>query len=304
MKDQFTIVGIGEILYDLFADREVAGGAPFNFAYYAKGLGMEGVIASRVGRDERGRRLRQDVLPAAGMTADCVQEDPERPTGTVNVKLDVAGNATYEIVEDVAWDRLEMTSAFSDLAHRSDAVCFGTLAQRTEKARETIDAFVEIARDEHALVLLDVNLRGTHYSAELLRQCCLQADILKINEAEFLIARTLLGAERMSDEEFISTLINTYHMEIVCLTRGADGCILQTRHDRIISPGFRVRVKDTVGAGDAFSAGLLVKFLEGASLREMARFANLCGAYVAGMHGATPPFSRLLVSDFEKQFPG
>ena len=300
MKAKFTIVGIGEILFDLFDEQEVAGGAPFNFAYYARGLGMNGVIASRVGRDDRGRRLREEILPSLGMGTEFLQEDAERPTGTVNVRLDEGGNATYEIVRDVSWDYLEMTPELKDLSHRADAVCFGTLAQRTEAARKTIDAFVEVARDEHALVLLDVNLRGTFYSAETLRRCCLQADILKINEAELLIARTLLGSERFSDEEFIANLINTYHMEIVCLTRGAQGCVLQTRHDRIESPGFKVKVKDTVGAGDAFSAGLLVRFLEGAPLREMARFANLCGAYVAGQHGATPPFSLALVEEFEK----
>ena len=300
MKEQFTIVGIGELLYDCFGDREVAGGAPFNFAYYARGLGMEGVIASRIGRDERGARLRNEVLPALGMGGEYVQEDAERPTGTVNVRLDAGGNASYEIVRDVAWDYLETTPELIDLAHRSDAVCFGTLAQRTPKAGETIDAFVEVARDEHALVLLDVNLREQFYSAELLRRCCLQADILKINEAELLVARTLLGAERLSDEEFLARLIATYHMEIICLTRGSEGCILQTRQDRIESPGFPVKVQDTVGSGDAFSAGLLVKFLEGAPLREMARYANLCGAYVAGQHGATPAFSRALVAEFEK----
>ena len=302
MKEQFTIVGIGEILFDLFDEQEVAGGAPFNFAYYANGLGMDGVIASRVGRDARGKRLREEIVPAFGMSTEFIEEDADRPTGTVNVRLDAGGNASYVIVENVAWDYLEMTPELMDLAHRSDAICFGTLAQRTVNARETIDAFVEVARDEHALVLLDVNLREPFYSAETLRRCCLQADILKINEAELLIARTLLGAERLGDEEFIANLINTYHMEIVCLTRGWEGCILQTRHDRIESPGFKVTVQDTVGSGDAFSAGLLVKFLEGAPLREMARYANLCGAYVAGSHGATPPFNRGLVERFEKQF--
>ncbi len=300
MKEQFTIVGIGEILFDLFDGVEVAGGAPFNFAYYVNGLGMDGIIASRVGRDERAKRLREEILPTLCMGTEYLQEDATHPTGTVNVRLDAGGNASYEIVRDVAWDYLEMTPELMDLAHRTDAVCFGTLAQRTEAARETIDAFVEVARDEHALVLLDVNLREQFYSAELLRRCCLQADILKINEAELLIARTLLGAERLRDEDFLANLINTYHMEIICLTRGDNGCILQTRHDRIESPGFAVEVEDTVGAGDAFSAGLLVKFLEGAPLREMARYANLCGAYIAGKHGATQAFNRELIEEFER----
>lgn len=303
MKDQFTIVGIGEILFDCFDGVEVAGGAPFNFAYYARSLGQDGIIASRVGRDERARCLREDILPALCMDSEYLQEDSGHPTGTVKVKLDEGGNASYEIVRDVAWDYLEMTPELMDLAHRTDAVCFGTLAQRTEKAGETIDAFVEVARDEHALVLLDVNLREQFYSAELLRRCCLQADILKINEAELLIARTLMGAERLSDEDFLTSLINTYHMEIICLTRGEKGCILQTKHDRIESPGVVVKVRDTVGAGDAFSAGLLVKFLEGAPLREMARYANLCGAYVAGMHGATQAFNRELLEEFAKTHP-
>ncbi|HUV38884.1 MAG TPA: PfkB family carbohydrate kinase, partial [Planctomycetota bacterium] len=264
--------------------------------------GMDGVIASRIGDDDLGRRLHTDVLPARGMTTDFLQTDATHPTGTVNVHLDAGGNATYEIVEDVAWDYLEMTSELEALAHRTDGVSFGTLAQRTESARAAIDAFVEIARDEHAMILLDVNLRQSFYTADLLRRCCLQADVLKMNEAELIIARTMLGAERLTDEEFLLDLINTYHMEIVCLTRGSDGCVMHTAHDRIVSPGFSVKVQDTVGAGDAFSAGLLVKFLEGAGLREMARYANLCGAYVASQHGGTPPISREIIDEFGKQY--
>lgn len=303
MKKQFTIVGIGEILFDLFGNEHVPGGAPFNFAHYARSLGMNGVVASRIGKDKYGARLRDEVVPSLGMTAKHIQEDDNFPTGTVNVKLDKGGNATYEIVENVAWDYLEMTPGIEELAHQTDAVSFGTLAQRTETARKTIDAFVEIARDHHAMVLLDVNLRQDFYTADLLRRCCLQADILKMNEAELIIARAMLGAETMSDSEFLLNLINTYHMEIVCLTCGEEGCILHTAHDRIVSPGFKVTVKDTVGAGDAFSAGLLVKFLEGEGLREMARYANLCGAYVATQHGGTPPLSREIVDEFSRGFP-
>ena len=302
MKKQFTIVGIGEILFDLFDEEGVPGGAPFNFAYYAKSLGMNGVIASRIGKDDYGARLRDDIVPSRGMTTDYLQEDEDSPTGTVIVHVDKGGNAEYEIVQNVAWDCLQMTPELEKLAHQTDAMSFGTLAQRTETARGTIDAFVEIARDRQALVLLDVNLRETFYTADLLRRCCLQADILKMNEAELIIARTLLGAERLTDEEFLQNLINTYHMEIVCLTMGQEGCILHTAHDRIVSGGFKVKVVDTVGAGDAFSAGLLVKFLEGAGLREMARHANLCGAYVASQHGAMPPFSREIIDAFDRKF--
>lgn len=299
MKKPFTVVGIGEILFDLFGEEKVPGGAPFNFAYYARSLGMNGVIASRIGRDVLGARLRDQVVPSLGMTTQYLQQDDTHPTGTVNVTVDAGGNASYRIIEDVAWDYIEMTPELEALARETDAVSFGTLAQRTEKAREAIDAFVEIARDQHALVLLDLNLRQNFYTADILRRCCLQADILKLNEAELVIARTLLGAERLSDEEFLLKLIHTYHMEIVCLTRGEGGCILLTGHDRIESPGFHVKVADTVGAGDAFTAGLLVRFLEGAGLRDMARFANLCGAYVASRHGGTPPLSRQIIADFE-----
>ena len=301
MKRQFTIVGIGEILFDLFDEEGVPGGAPFNFAYYARSLGMNGVIASRIGKDDYGARLRDEIVPSRGMTTDYLQEDAEFPTGTVIVHVDKGGNAEYEIVRNVAWDYLEMTSELEELAHQADAISFGTLAQRTRTAHETIEAFIDIARDHHALVLLDVNLREEFYTADLLRRCCLQADILKMNEAELIIARTLLGDERLTDQEFLQDLINTYHMEIVCLTMGEEGCILQTAHDRIVSAGFKVEVVDTVGAGDAFSAGLLVKFLEGAGLREMARYANLCGAYVASQHGAVPPFSREIIEEFARK---
>jgi fructokinase len=303
MTKAFTIVGIGEILFDCFGAECVPGGAPFNFAYCVKSLGMNGTIASRIGKDDLGRRLLDEVMPTLGMSAEYLQVDETHRTGVVNVLLDPAGNASFEIVEDVAWDYLEMTPTLKQLAESADAISFGTLAQRTAAGRKTIDRFVDIAHNHHALVLLDLNLRQKFYSADLLRRCCLQADILKMDEGEMIIARTLLGGDRMDEEEFVLDLIRTYHMEIVCLTRGEAGCTLFTAHDRIDTEGFGVKVKDTVGAGDAFSAGLLVKFLEGAGLRDMARYANLCGSYVASRHGATPPLSPAIIDEFETQFP-
>src|SRR6267143_84895 len=126
----FTVVGLGELLWDLFPQGKQLGGAPANFAYISSLLGDHGVVASRIGTDplaeEAKRRFQHFRLPT-----DFLQPDSTHPTGTVKVLVDSAGQPQYEITESVAWDFLEMTSEWRALAAQASAISFGSLAQRS-----------------------------------------------------------------------------------------------------------------------------------------------------------------------------
>jgi fructokinase len=287
VSDGFTIIGLGEVLWDLFEDGKVLGGAPFNFAHHVTNLGHRGLPLSRVGED----RLGDEILAAAaelGMTTDYLQRDPEHPTGTVVVALDAEGAPDFTIVEDVAWDYLEPDEAWLELADGADAVCFGTLAQRCEQSRRSIQQVLAAA--EGAAGICDINFRQRFYSRQVVTESLAAASVLKLNEREVAALRELLRpGTRDADEAFVRGLMGDYGLELTCITLGADGCRLVTAEGAVSQPVPPTEVVDTVGAGDAFTAGLAVKFLEGASLEAIAEGANLLGSFVAGRRGATPP---------------
>jgi fructokinase len=267
------IVALGELLWDLLPSGPRAGGAPFNFAFHCHQLGHPAVIVSRVGDDDLGRRLRTEVR-RLGLSDEYIQTDREHPTGTVQVSVDAGGQPTYTITGNVAWDFIEWEPKLEALAGTSRAVCFGTLAHRSPESRSSIRRFVAL---DHGLIVLDLNLRPPFDSAEIIRDSLDLADWLKLNEDE---------AHRLPPD------FDRSAMDLVCITRGANGCLVQTAAESIDLPGISIQVADTVGAGDAFTAALLTQHLEGKSLREAARFANAYAAVVASKPGGTPIATR------------
>jgi fructokinase len=281
------IVGLGEILWDLFPEGKKLGGAPANFAYHARALGDEGVPASRVGMDPLGQEILRS-LAEQGLPADHIQSDPSRPTGTVEVRLDAKGVPTFTITSEVAWDYLEWGEELQALAAKADAVCFGSLAQRSPRSRQTIRAFLAAARRE-ALRVFDVNLRQSWYSAEVLGESLTASSILKLNDAELpVVLRTLGLSEPEEPEQGCRLLLDEFHLDLVCLTLGENGCLLVEKSEARRQPGVRVTVADTVGSGDAFTAALCHHRLRGASLERIGRAANRYGAWVASQVGAMP----------------
>jgi fructokinase len=273
MEKQPPIVALGEVLWDLLPAGPRAGGAPFNFAFHCHQLGHPAVIVSRVGDDDLGRRLRAEVRHL-GLTDEYIQTDPDHPTGTVQVSLDAAGQPAYTITERVAWDFIEWEPRLDSLAGTARAVCFGTLAQRAPESRSTIRRVV--ARG-HGPAILDLNLRPPFDGPDTIRESLDLADWLKLNADE---------AARLP------TRFDPSAMDLVCVTRGAAGCSVRTPTEVIDLPGIPVRVADTIGAGDAFTAALLTHRLEGRPLREAARFANAYAAVVASRVGGTPTVTR------------
>jgi fructokinase len=285
------IVGLGEVLWDLLPDGKHLGGAPANFAHISNLLGDEGIVASRVGNDTLGRQAVHQ-LELLGLASDSIQRDPNLPTGTVNVEFQ-NDQPQFEIAGPVAWDFLEWTPAWRKLAAETDAVCFGTLAQRSPRSRETIRQFLSCT-PAYALRVFDVNLRQSFYSVPTLLQSMQLAHIVKLNEGELPKVLQLLGLGPGADDpgsDLASSarrLVSGFGLTMVCVTRGAHGSVLVTDRSSSEHPGFPVRVVDAVGAGDAFTAGLVHHYLRGAALESINDAANRLGAWVASNAGATP----------------
>jgi fructokinase len=280
-----AIVGIGEVLWDVFADQRRLGGAPANFAFHAVQLGHEASIVSRVGNDEPGRELLA-ALRAHTTSTRYVQTDPQHPTGTVQVALAPDGTPEFTISPNVAWDYLQLDEPLLELARGADAVCFGTLAQRSPATRNTIQAFLAAA--PRALKIFDVNLRQHFWSAQLIQTNLAHTHVLKLNSDEQRELARLLGGPG-EPLGWARDMIERYKLRLVCITRGPEGCVLVSADGHAEHPGLKVPIIDTVGAGDAFTAALVSGYLAGWPLAVLAEHANRVGAYVASQAGATPP---------------
>ena len=302
MRDQPIVVGLGEVLWDLLPSGRQLGGAPANFAYCSYLLGSRALIASRIGDDELGRALRQTLTDRA-LSQQCLQIDCTQPTGAVNVQLDHEGQPKFEIAQPSAWDFLDFTESWKAVAHLADAVCFGSLAQRSPVSRRTILQFLDSTRPQ-TLRIFDLNLRQSFYSAEIIDSSLRRANVLKLNHEELPVLATLVDLDATDDVGFCNDLINQFHLDLVCITRGGNGSLLVKQNEVHVHPGFRVKVKDTVGAGDAFTAGLVHELLRRQSLDGVNDTANRMGAWVAshvgGMprvleHGIRPELTELLL---------
>ena len=290
------VVGLGEVLWDFLPTGRQLGGAPANFAYISTLLGNRGVVASRIGDDALGEEAIAQ-LRERNLQCDYMQRDPEHPTGTVKVSLDSQGQPGFVISEAAAWDSLEWTPEWKTLAQRADAVCFGSLAQRSAESRETIQRFLEHTAPD-TLRVFDVNLRQSYYSAEILASSCKLADVVKMSEDEFPTALKSLRLPQESIELAARQMIETFDLKLVCITRGAAGSLLVTKNSSHSHPGVPCNVVDSVGAGDAFTAGLVHEYLREGKLRQaeldeqslaqMNESGNRMGAWVASQPGAMP----------------
>ncbi len=283
----YTVVGLGELLWDLFPEGKQLGGAPANFAYMTSLLGDAGMVASRVGDDVLGREAMRR-LEHLGLRTSSIQLDTAHATGTVKVSVDPRGQPKYQIAESVAWDFFEWTAGWRSLAESADAISFGSLAQRSAASRDTIRAFLKAARPETVRVF-DVNLRQSFYSSQALSDSMQVADIVKLNHDEMPVVAKLLSLPFIYDETRAAQwLREKFGPKLVCITRGARGSLLVGEEETSEHPGYRVHVADTVGAGDAFTAALVYHYLRGASVATLNEAANRMGSWVASQTGATP----------------
>jgi len=281
---QFTAIGLGEILWDVLPDRRTLGGAPANFAYQVNALGGIGVPLSRVGDDALGREALAQ-LAARGVTTSHVSMDPDHPTGTVLAELDPEGVATYTFPNDVAWDFLAPTEPDLALAATADAVCFGTLAQRSPTARRGVLEVVRAAT--RALRIYDVNLRQDFWDSGRIRASLHLADVLKINDAELAVLSDIFCLPR-NERDALDTLLRRHDLKLAVLTRGAAGSLIVSPHETSDLPGRKTPVADTIGAGDAFTAALALAWLHGWKTADLHRYAADVAAEVCTRPGAMP----------------
>jgi len=290
------VLAVGEVLWDLLPGGRRLGGAPANFAYHAHALGAEARLVTCVGDDALGREI-LERLGALGVSTGLVAVDSAAPTGTVSVELLEGGQPRFTIHEDVAWDRLSATPAALDMAEQADAVCFGTLAQRSEASRQAIRSLVS-ATPPTALRVFDVNLRQAFYSRDVIEASLDLANALKVNDEELPVLASLLGLNGGADEQ-VDAVARRFDLRLVALTRGAHGSRLCADGRWSDHGGLPAEVADTVGAGDAFTAALALGFLSGWGLDTINQAANELAAFVCSQAGATPPLLERLRRRFE-----
>ncbi len=294
-QNQRIIVGLGEVLWDLLPSGKQLGGAPANCVYNVNCLGDRGFLASAVGDDHLGREL-VDQLRQNPLSLDYLQVTRARPTGSVPVEVDAGGQPMFTITEEVAWDFLKWTPEWQELALSADAVCFGSLAQRSPRSSATIRSFLESTR-HNALRVFDVNLRDPFCSPEVVLQSLEMANIVKLNSEELVRVLRMVDISERDPESAALKLLRAFQLHLVCVTRGADGSLLVSLDDASEHPGFPVAVVDTVGAGDAFTAVLTCLYLRGSTLATIAEAGNRLGAWVASQPGATPQTTRQMAQD-------
>ena len=280
------VVGMGEALWDMLPEGRKIGGAPANFAYHVSQFGLDSRVVSAVGDDELGNEI---LANFAEKKLECQIEKVPYPTGTVQVELDEKGVPRYDIKEGVAWDNIPFTTSLQELAKKTDAVCFGSLAQRNSVSRETINRFIdEMPQEEHVLKIFDINLRQHFYSKELIEESIKKCNILKINDEELVIVSQMFGFADIDFKEQCKLLLTKYNLKMLILTCGVDGSYVFAPGEMSFLETPKVKVADTVGAGDSFTGAFVAAILKGLEMKEAHRLAVNVSAFVCTQNGAMP----------------
>lgn len=284
------IVSVGEVLWDILPFAEHLGGAPFNFAWHAHNLGHDVCFVSAVGNDLRGSQALEQMTDA-GLSTRFIRRVPDHPTGTVTVAMDPLGLPHYTIHRPAAYDFPVLDPSDLDtLLHPApDWIYFGTLQQMSAPAHDLTLRLLAAA--PAAKRFYDINLRPDSFTPELIQRLARHAHVLKLNEQEVPLLREIAGIQGDSREQFCRNCLSAFQLDALCITFGPDGCALLMNDEFLESPGFPVKVADTVGAGDAFSAALLHGINTGWAAPDIAAFANRVGALVASRPGGTPEWS-------------
>ena len=284
MKD--VVVGMGEALWDVLPEGKKIGGAPANFAYHVSQFGLPSCVVSAVGDDALGHEIEENFT-SKGLNH--LIETVPYPTGTVQVEIDQAGIPQYEIKENVAWDNIPYTARLEELAQRTRAVCFGSLAQRNVVSRNTVNRFLDaMPSGDDRLVVFDVNLRQGFYNKEILCNSMKRCNILKINDEELVTVSRMFGYPGIDLQDKCWILLGKYNLRMLILTCGINGSYVFTPGNVSFQPTPKVEVADTVGAGDSFTAAFLSAILQGRPVAEAHALAVRTSAFVCTQKGAMP----------------
>lgn len=288
------VVGMGEALWDVLPEGKKIGGAPANFAYHVSQFGLDSCAVSAIGDDALGAELLENFEKKS---IKHIIETVPYPTGTVQVEIDQAGVPQYEIKENVAWDNIPFTDKIKELAGKTKAVCFGSLAQRNVVSRETINKFLdEMPDDPDRLVVFDVNLRQGFYNKEILCNSMERCNVLKINDEELVTVSRMFGYPGIDLQDKCWILLGKYNLKILILTCGINGSYVFTPGNVSFQPTPKVEIADTVGAGDSFTAAFIASVLKGESIEEAHKKAVEVSAFVCTQQGAMPVLPAELVN--------
>jgi len=279
------VLCIGEVLWDRLPSGAKPGGAPMNVALHLNAIGQDVSIASRIGNDQPGEELKT-FLENSGMGTELIQVDEQLPTSEVLVHLDENNNATYKICEPVAWDNLTLTDSLIEKARTAGLMIYGSLASRNSLSRRTIMKLL----DYDAVKLIDVNFRKPYDTKEVVEALLKKTDIVKLNDEELVVFAQWYNKHKHDERSLVKWLALQYDVKMVCVTKGDKGALLFYNGDFYEHPGFKVKTVDSVGAGDAFLAGLVSSLLENHPPQDALAFACATGAFVAGKAGATPEY--------------
>ena len=286
-----TIVGLGEALWDCLPNGSKLGGAPANFAYHTSQFGFDAYAVSALGNDALGD---QTVKEFGERHLHYIMPRVPFPTGTVQVQLDADGVPTYDIKRDVAWDNIPFTPEVEALARRTDCVCFGSLAQRSEVSRTTIYRFLA-TMPKSSLKIFDINLRQNFYTKEIIQESLRQCDILKINDEELVTIGRLFDYPGLDIENKCWLILGKYNLKMLVLTWGTNGSYVFAPGEKSFQPTPHVDVVDTVGAGDSFTGSFAAAILSGMPITDAHRLAVEVSAYVCTQQGAMPRLPQQLI---------
>ncbi len=290
--NSFIIAGIGELLWDVLGESEKLGGAPVNFTYHASALGATGIAISTIGNDPRGHTALIE-LKKRRLSCDHITVSQGKETGYVNAHVDQKGIATYEFPDHVAWDYIILHESTKSLAKTLDAICFGSLAQRSLQSREVIQSFLRSAPTE-TLKVFDLNIRQQFYTENTITTSLEIADVLKINDEELVLLAAMHDLKG-GDSTILEYLIKAYTLQLVVLTRGDAGSLLLTPTECSDHIGFPSEIADTIGAGDSFTAATVLGLLKGLPLATINEHANRVASFVCTQKGAMPELPESLL---------
>lgn len=291
------VVCFGEVLWDIFPQGTRAGGAPFNVAYNVYKTGVDVKVLSRIGNDELGKKLINQIKNW-GITTDYIQVDDQKPTSTVIATIDEDNEASYEIINDVAWDYIEFLPELVELVSNADAFIFGSLSARNEKTRETLFKLLDHAK----LKIFDVNFRPPFVDVELITKLLHRADIVKMNKAEMRQIIGFMDRDYVNEDESAAFIQDYFKINEIVLTKGSKGASYFVENKSYNCPAVPITIADTVGSGDSFLAGFISKRIQGESPDVIMKEAIALGAFITSKPGACPDYEYAEFQKFREQY--
>jgi len=286
------ILCFGEVLWDIFPEGSKAGGAPFNVAYNVHKMRVDVQVLSKTGNDDLGKKLCEQIRNW-GISTQLIQVDENHPTSTVIAKIDEHNEATYEIINDVAWDHIQYFPEYNELVSNAEAFVFGSLSSRNETTRNTLLKLLDQAK----LKIFDVNLRPPFIDVELIKTLLHKADVVKINKSELQQILELTEEQYSTEEDAVKTIQRHFAVDEIVLTKGSEGARYFIGDKSYTLPAVPITVADTVGSGDAFLSGFIAKRIFNETPEEILKNAVSLGAFITSKYGACPDYD---YSEFEE----